>query len=123
MTVYKKPKKRAHKGFFYLNDEVVINSLSALESGKVDEIVSKTVVAREGGFSGELKGGVTGIGASLGGGKKATSEVEEEMVRTVPDSQYSMRGMPSFSKKTLLVPLRGGALRLWQGFQLATRWR
>lgn len=82
MTIYQKPKKRAHKGFFYLNDEVVINSLSALESGKVDEIVSKTVVAREGGFSGELKGGVPGIGASVGGGKKATSEVEEEMVRT-----------------------------------------
>ncbi len=34
MTIYKAPKERLHRDFFYLNDEVSINSLSALESGR-----------------------------------------------------------------------------------------
>lgn len=80
MAVYKAPKERLHRDFFYLNDEVAINSLSALESGKVDEIVSRTTTAREGGFSGEVKIPVADIG--LGGSRKASSEIEEEMVRT-----------------------------------------
>ena len=79
-TIYKKPDKQAHKGFFYLNDETVINSLSALESGKVDEIVSKTTMAREGGFTGEAR--IPGTVLSAGGGKKSSTGVEEEMVRT-----------------------------------------
>ena len=28
MSIYRAPKKRIHRGFFYLNDETVINSLS-----------------------------------------------------------------------------------------------
>lgn len=80
MAIYKAPKERLHRDFFYLNDEIAINSLSALESGKVDEIVSRTSTAREGGFSGELKLPVVDMG--LGGSKKASSEIEEEMVRT-----------------------------------------
>lgn len=82
MAVYKKPSKRAHKGFFYLNDEAVINSLSALESGKVDEIVSRTTTAREGGFSGDIKIPIPAAGLSAAAGKKSSSEIEEEMVRT-----------------------------------------
>lgn len=80
LAAYKKPSKRLHRDFFYLNDEVAINSLSALESGKVDEIVSRTTTAREGGFSGEVKIPLADVGIS--GGKKASSEIEEEMVRT-----------------------------------------
>lgn len=80
MAIYKSPKERLHRDFFYLNDEVAINSLSALESGKVDEIVSRTTTAREGGFSGELK--IPVVDAGVGGGKKSSSEIEEEMVRT-----------------------------------------
>lgn len=80
MALYKAPKERLHRDFFYLNDEVAINSLSALESGKVDEIVSKTTTAREGGFSGEVKIPVADIG--VGASKKSSSEIEEEMVRT-----------------------------------------
>jgi len=38
MAKYKAPKVRLHRDFFYLNDVVSINSLSALESGKVDEL-------------------------------------------------------------------------------------
>src|SRR3712207_6645838 len=50
MAIYKKPSKKVHRGFFYLNDETVINSLSAVESGKIDEVVAKVNSAREGGF-------------------------------------------------------------------------
>lgn len=79
-SIYRKPKARIHQDFYYLDDEVVINSLSALESGRVDEVVSKTTTAREGGFSGELAIPIakTGIGAS----RRGSSELEEEMVRT-----------------------------------------
>lgn len=80
MGIYKAPKERLHRDFFYLDDEVAINSLSALESGKVDEIVSRTTTAREGGLSGGVKIPVADIG--LGGSKKTSSEIEEEMVRT-----------------------------------------
>ena len=80
--IYQRPAKREHKGFFYLNDEVVVNSLSALESGKIDEIVSKTTTAREGGFSGDAKLNLPIASANLGANKKSSSEIEEEMVRT-----------------------------------------
>lgn len=75
---YERPKKRIHRGFFYLDDETVINSLSAVESGKIDEIVAKVNSAREGGFG----GGVGMQGARVEGARKSTSAFEEEMVRT-----------------------------------------
>lgn len=78
MAIYKQPSKKIHRGFFYLNDETVINSLSAVESGKIDEVVAKVNSAREGGFG----GGVGIQGAKLEGSKKSTSAFEEEMVRT-----------------------------------------
>ena len=78
MSPYKKPSKKVHRGFFYLNDETVINSLSAVESGKIDEVVAKVNSAREGGFG----GGVGMHGAKIEGAKKSTSAFEEEMVRT-----------------------------------------
>ncbi|HEX2855954.1 MAG TPA: hypothetical protein VHO26_00540 [Propionibacteriaceae bacterium] len=78
MGTYKRPQKRVHRGFFYLDDETVINSLSAVESGKIDEIFAKVNSAREGGFGGGL--GVQG--AKVEGGRRSSSEFEEEMVRT-----------------------------------------
>lgn len=75
---YRKPEKRVHRGFFYLNDETVINSLSAVEGGKIDEVIAKMNTAREGGIGGGL--GISG--AKVEGGKKSTSELEEEIVRT-----------------------------------------
>lgn len=78
MGTYKKPSKKVHRGFVYLNDETVINSLSAVESGKIDEVVAKVNSAREGGFG----GGVGIQGAKVEGAKKSTSAFEEEMVRT-----------------------------------------
>ena len=78
MSEYRKPSKRVHRGFFYLDDETVINSLSAVESGKIDEVVAKVNSAREGGFGAGL--GVPG--AKVEGAKKSTAAFEEEMVRT-----------------------------------------
>ncbi|MEQ4209764.1 hypothetical protein [Actinopolymorpha sp. B9G3] len=78
MAIYKKPEKRVHRGFYYLNDETVINSLSAVEAGKVDEVVAKVNSSREGGFG----GGAGFQGAKIEGGKKSTSAFEEEIVRT-----------------------------------------
>lgn len=78
MPSYQKPTTRIHRGFLYLDDETVINSLSAVESGKIDEVVAKVNSAREGGFG----GGVGIQGAKLEGAKKSTSAFEEEMVRT-----------------------------------------
>lgn len=77
MPIYKRPSKKVHRGFFYLNDETVINSLSAVEAGKIDEIVAKVNTAREGGFG----GGIGAQGVKIEGGRKATSGFEEEMVR------------------------------------------
>lgn len=78
MSSYNPPKKKVHRGFIYLDDETVINSLSAVESGKIDEIVARVNSAREGG----LGGGIGIQAAKVEGGRKASSAFEEEMVRT-----------------------------------------
>ncbi|QOC25563.1 hypothetical protein IC744_04115 [Microbacterium hominis] len=82
MGKYNAPKKRVHRGFVYLDDGVVINSLSALESGKIDEVVAKIAQAREGGLAGGLNAGLGSAGAKIEGGRKATTALEEEVVRT-----------------------------------------
>jgi uncharacterized protein YicC (UPF0701 family) len=78
MSGYSKPKTRLHREFLYLNHDTVINSLSAFESGKVDEIIEKVSEAREGGLEGSVGHGV----AKVAGGKKKTSNIEEELKRT-----------------------------------------
>jgi hypothetical protein len=57
MSGYRKPKARLHREFVYLNHDTVLNSLSALEAGKVDEIIEKTSEAREGGLSASVTAG------------------------------------------------------------------
>ncbi len=74
---YARPERRVHRGFFYLDDETVINPLSAVEAGKVDEVVAKINSAREGGFGGGL--GVEAL--KVEGGKKSGLSLEEEIVR------------------------------------------
>lgn len=78
MAGYRPPKKRLHREFLYLNHDTVLNSLSALEAGKVDEIIQKVVEAKEGGIEATLgTGPVRG-----GGGKKKRASIEEELVKT-----------------------------------------
>lgn len=78
MSGYRKPKTHLHHEFLYLNYDTIINSLSALEAGKVDEIIEKFSEAREGGMDGTLGYGP----AKLAGGKKKTATMEEELRRT-----------------------------------------
>jgi hypothetical protein len=78
MAGYRPPKKRLHREFLYLNHDTVLNSLSALEAGKVDEIIQKVVEAKEGGLEATVgTGPVRG-----GGGKKKKASIEEELVKT-----------------------------------------
>jgi len=78
MPTYRPPKKRLHREFLYLNHDTVLNSLSALEAGKVDEIIQKAVEAKEGGVEASIGAGpVRG-----GGGKKRRATIEEELVKT-----------------------------------------
>lgn len=78
MGMYKQPKVRIHREFFYLNHDTVINSLSAFEAGKIDEIIRKASESSDGGVEGTL-----GIGSTKAGGKKSkSSDIHEEMVST-----------------------------------------
>lgn len=78
MAGYRPPKKHLHKEFLYLNHDTVLNSLSALEAGKVDEIIQKVAEAKEGGLEATLGSGpVRG-----GGGKRKRASIEEELVKT-----------------------------------------
>lgn len=75
---YKAPKVRIHREFLYLNHDTVLNSLSAFEAGKVDEIIQKASEASETGFEGGL-----GYGPIKVSGKKGKSaDIQEELVRT-----------------------------------------
>jgi len=75
------PSARAHRGFVYLDDDIVINSLSALESGKVDEVVEKINLAQERGLSIGAKVGVEGVGASAGATSKGSESLQAEVIR------------------------------------------
>jgi hypothetical protein len=78
MTGYRRPKQRLHREFLYLNHDSVLNSLSALEAGAVDEIIQKVNEAKEGG----LDAGVQVGPVKAGGKKKKQASIEEELVRT-----------------------------------------
>ncbi len=75
---YKRPKYHLHREFLYLNHDTIVNSLSAMEAGKIDEIIQKANEAREGGFAGSI----AAWPVDVSGGKKKTANIEEEMVRT-----------------------------------------
>lgn len=78
MGSYKKPKKQLHHEFLYLNNDTVLNALSAFEAGKVDEIIEKTSEASEGGLGASVAAGPVRGGA----GKKKQAGIQEELVRT-----------------------------------------
>jgi hypothetical protein len=78
MSGYRPPKKRLHHEFLYLNHDTVLNALSALEAGKVDEIIQKVNEAKEGGLDVSVGAGpIKGRGA-----KKRAAQIEEELVKT-----------------------------------------
>lgn len=80
-NIYESPKMSVHRSFVYLDDELVVNSLSALEAGQIDTVVTKVMEAREGGFGGALSAGFSGAKASAEGGKKKQTSFEDELIR------------------------------------------
>ncbi|MCR2812581.1 hypothetical protein [Microbacterium sp. zg.Y1084] len=82
MGGYKAPKKRLHREFMYLNYDTIINSLSAFEAGKVDEILQKVSEASDGGLSGSLGANVGPANAKVSAGKKKSASMEEELTRS-----------------------------------------
>ena len=77
MSKYQRPKQQVHHEFLYLNHDSILNALSALEAGAVDEIILKTNEAREGGLDANISAGPVKAGA----GKKRQATIQEELVR------------------------------------------
>lgn len=75
---YQAPKQKLHRHFAYLNQDAILNSLSALEAGKVDEIIQKTRDASDRGLEGTVGAGPV----KVTGGKKQQAQMEYELVRT-----------------------------------------
>lgn len=81
MSLYTRPTKKMHRTFFYLNDDEVVNSLSMFEAGKVDEVVSKAVITREGGAGVGLGLSGTPVTAKVDASRKGATTTEENIVR------------------------------------------
>lgn len=75
---YKKPRQQLHREFLYLDDSAIVNALSAMESGKIDEIIEQAQVVRESGFDASLGYGPAKLAAKKG----KTSDVTANLVRT-----------------------------------------
>lgn len=78
MSAYKKPKKQVHRDFLYLDDSAIVNALSAMESGKVDEIIEQSQTVKDGIVEGGLGYGPAKISAKKG----RSSDVTANLVRT-----------------------------------------
>lgn len=79
--IYRSPEKNLHRSFVYLDDELVVNSLSALEAGQIDTVVTKINEARDSGFGGSFSGGAFGVKANAEGSKKKQTSFEDELIR------------------------------------------
>lgn len=73
----RKPKARLFRSFLYLDGDEVINSLSGLEGGAIDEIL--TTEGEEG--SGDVGAQLGVTGAKAGASKKRSRKFEEEVRR------------------------------------------
>jgi hypothetical protein len=73
----KKPRQSVFRSFLYLDGDRVINSLSALEGGDIDEVLTR--VGEDGG--GELGGELGVSGAKLKGSRRKGRKFEEEVRR------------------------------------------
>lgn len=81
MTDFKKPKKGSYKRFLFIDGNEAVNSLSAIEGGSIEEILSRA--ADEGAGSGEFGAGIGFSGAKVEGkvGKSKARKYEEEILR------------------------------------------
>jgi len=82
MSSFKKPKASAYKRFLYIDEDDVLNSLSVLEGGAIDEVLHRRGEEGSGGLSGELAASIPVIGNVKGkGGKNRAEKLEEEIRR------------------------------------------
>lgn len=81
MASFKKPKKGSYRRFLFIDGNEAVNSLSALEGGSIEEILSRA--ADEGSGGGELGAGFGFSGANVKGkiGKTKARKYEEEILR------------------------------------------
>jgi len=74
---FKKPKQNIFKKYLYLDSEQVLNALSSLQGGDVDEVLTRTTDAKDGEF-----GVSVGAGPIRGkSGRKHADNYQEEMTR------------------------------------------
>lgn len=78
MGGYNKPKKQVHRDFLYLDDSAIVNALSAMEAGKVDEIIEQSQMIKDTGFDASLGYGPAKVAAKKG----KTADVTANLVRT-----------------------------------------
>lgn len=92
MGGYKKPKARIHREFLYLNDSTVVNALSAIEAGKVDEIIEQAKTTTGSGVEAGLGYGPAKIAARRDGTRTSRRTSFEHAQR----SPHSMHGIDIF---------------------------
>ena len=67
-----------HRDFLYLDDSAIVNALSAMEAGKIDEIIEQSQTVKDTGFDASLGYGPAMIAAKKG----KTADVTANLVRT-----------------------------------------
>ncbi len=67
-----------HRDFLYLDDSAIVNALSAMEAGKIDEIIEQSQTVKDTGFDASLGYGPAKIAAKKG----KTADVTANLVRT-----------------------------------------
>jgi hypothetical protein len=82
MSSFKKPKSNVYKRFLYISEDDVLNSLSGIEGGAIDEIIQKMGEEGSKGLGLEVGADVPGVGvAKAKGDRKKSQKLEEEIRR------------------------------------------
>lgn len=82
MGSFRKPKSNTYKRFLYIDENDVLNSLSAMEGGAIEEILQNIAKESSSGLGGDLGVDVPGAFSVKGkGGKEKSRRIEEEIRR------------------------------------------
>lgn len=99
----RKPKRKVYRSFLYLNGDEVINSLSGLEGGDIDEILVRS--GEEGG--GEVGGELGFSGAKAKAGKKRTHRYEEEIRRKRTEHSATVKLLEKLHEQEAIEVIEG----------------
>jgi hypothetical protein len=82
MSSFKKPKSSIYKRFLYIDENEVLNSLSGIEGGAIDEILQRMGEEGGSGLGIDIGANLPGVGsAKAGANKKKAQRLEEEIRR------------------------------------------